>query len=103
MPVEAVHLSGLVDSLATSSAWVRRATSGPYHRAARLGALFVDLPYFDRFSLAVARYALRQPQAPSTMGSCVPPSYPDCTRATAWRVRPCADANRRRPARPVRR
>ncbi len=68
MPVEAVHLSGLVDSLAMSSAWVRRATSGPYHRAARLGALFVDLPYFDRFSLAVARYALRQPQALSRWG-----------------------------------
>lgn len=68
MPVEAVHLSGLVDSVAESSHWVRRATSGPFHRATRLGALFVDLPYFDRFSQAVVRYALRTPQTPSVWG-----------------------------------
>lgn len=68
MPVEAVHLSGLVDSVAESSQWVRRATLGPLHRAARLGALFVDLPYFDRFSQAVVRYALRAAQTPSLWG-----------------------------------
>lgn len=68
MPVEAVHLSGLLDSVAESSLWVRRATSGPFHRAARLGALFVDLPYFDRFSQAVVRYALRTAQTPSVWG-----------------------------------
>lgn len=68
MPVEAVHLSGLADSLAGSSAWVRRATSGQHQAAARLGALFVDLPYFDRFAWAVIRYALKRPQAHSVWG-----------------------------------
>ena len=66
--VEAVHLSGLADSLAGSSAWVRRATSGQHQAAARLGALFVDLPYFDRFARAVIRYALKKPQAHSVSG-----------------------------------
>jgi len=68
MPVEAIHLSGLVDSLASCGAWIRRATSASHHAAARLGALFVDLPYFDRFSLAVVRYVLRRPQAHSPWG-----------------------------------
>ena len=39
MPVEAVHQSALVDSLSRASAWVRRATSGMNHDAARLGAV----------------------------------------------------------------
>lgn len=68
MPVEAVHQSALVDSLSRASAWVRRATSGMNHDAARLGAMFVDLPYFDRFAVAVVRYALRRPQVHSHFG-----------------------------------
>ncbi len=68
MPVEAVHQSALVDSLVCASAWVRRATAGPYRNATRLGAMFVDLPYFDRFALAVVRYALRRPQEYSHWG-----------------------------------
>ncbi len=68
MPVEAVHQSALVDSLVGATAWVRRSTAGSFRDATRLGAMFVDLPYFDRFALAVVRYALRRPQGYSHWG-----------------------------------
>ncbi len=68
MPLEAVHLSGLSDSLLLANSWVQKATSGNRLDAARVGALFVDLPYFDRFAWAALRFALAKPQARSPFG-----------------------------------
>lgn len=58
MPAEAVHVSALHDA----------AVPPPRADAAKLGALFVDLPYFDRFPLAVGRYLFKRPPAPSRWG-----------------------------------
>ncbi len=58
MPAEGVHFSALNDS----------AVATPHPGAARLGAVFVDLPYFDRFPSAVLRYLLDRPPAPSRWG-----------------------------------
>ncbi|MBK7863607.1 MAG: hypothetical protein IPJ65_34375 [Archangiaceae bacterium] len=58
MPAEAVHLSAFADSRVTV----------PHVEAARLGALFVDLPYFESFPLSVARYLFKRPPATSRWG-----------------------------------
>ena len=55
MPAEGVHFSALRDS-------------GLSGDAARLGAVFVDLPYFERFPLAVLRYLLDAGPLPSRWG-----------------------------------
>lgn len=62
MPAEAVHLSALHDSLAVAPAAVRAALAEPMQlQAARLGALFVDMPYFEGFAWSMLRYLLRRP------------------------------------------
>lgn len=66
MPAEAVHLSALADSLPGSPA---EALLRRHEAQARLGAVFVDLPYFDRFALGVLRYLLRRPVAASPFGA----------------------------------
>lgn len=58
MPAEGVHFSALDDS--------GFATTHP--GALRLGAVFVDLPYFERFPRAVLRYLLERPPAASRWG-----------------------------------
>lgn len=69
MPAEAIHLSALADTLESASAYARAATASPrLHAAARLGALYVDLPYFDRFALAVVNYLRKRPQVGSRWG-----------------------------------
>lgn len=69
MPAEAIHLSALDDSLARAPAHLRDAIARPALRdAARVGALFVDLPYFSGFWLSVARYVLRRPPQLSAWG-----------------------------------
>lgn len=66
MPVEAIHLSALQDSLAVTG----DAMSRPELRnLARLGAVTIDFPYFDRFALGVARYLLKRPTAISQWGN----------------------------------
>jgi hypothetical protein len=67
MPVEAIHISAYLDSLAASRATpeLRR---GPLRELGRLGSLVIDLPYFDRFPLGVLRYLLKQPTAQSAWG-----------------------------------
>lgn len=67
MPVEAVHLSALEDSLAGSAAELE-IQSAPLHRLLRLGALVIDFPYFERFPLGVLRYLLARPLAQSHWG-----------------------------------
>jgi hypothetical protein len=57
MPAEAIHLSALQDSLPDGGKLCHGILTDPSLReAARLGAVLVDLPYFDRFSRAVMRY-----------------------------------------------
>jgi hypothetical protein len=71
MPAEAVHLSALADSFHAVDASLRRAVGfddPERHQLLRLGAVMIDLPYFDRFALGVARYLLRRPLATSSMG-----------------------------------
>src|SRR5262249_12246285 len=59
----------LEDSLRQSERAVRAIADDPARRAAaRLGAVFVDLPYFDRFAWAVLRYALHLPPQASRFG-----------------------------------
>src|SRR5262245_9477970 len=60
MPAEAIHLSALEDSLKKSPARSFLSRTA-LQRGVRLGAVLIDLPYFDRFGLAVARYLLKLP------------------------------------------
>ncbi|MEZ4401554.1 MAG: zinc dependent phospholipase C family protein [Kofleriaceae bacterium] len=70
MPAEGIHLTALREALAAPGL-------GPSARrrivrdedGARLGALLVDLPYFDRYAGEVARYLLRRPARPSRWGT----------------------------------
>lgn len=69
MPAEAVHLTALEDTLVDAPARVRaRVCDPPLREAARLGAVFVDLPYFDRFGMVLVNYVTKRPQAVSPWG-----------------------------------
>lgn len=69
MPAEAIHLSALHDTLAGAPAFAALATARPDLReAARLGAIFVNLPYFESFPRALLNYVLKRPQRPSRWG-----------------------------------
>lgn len=69
MPAEAIHLSALEDSIGRAAPGVRDGLKGTdLYSAARVGALFVDFPYFHRLPLAIGRYLLRRPPAPSAWG-----------------------------------
>lgn len=67
MPAEAIHLSALADSIpgsrASASLSSRQALAD-----ARLGAVLIDFPYFDRFALGVVRYLAKRPVAVSPWG-----------------------------------
>jgi Zinc dependent phospholipase C len=67
MPVEAIHVSAFSDSL-TGSLAPARLRQGPLNALAKLGALVIDFPYFERFPLGVLRYLLKQPTAQSAWG-----------------------------------
>lgn len=68
MPAEGIHLLALDDTLLAMPATAAATRSGPLYAAARLGAIFVDLPYFARFGRAVVNYLLGRQQAPSRWG-----------------------------------
>lgn len=70
VPAEGIHLTALREALAAPrlAAGVRRRALR-HEDAARLGALLVDLPYFDRYAQEVVRYALRIPARPSPWGA----------------------------------
>src|SRR5690242_16460580 len=67
MPAEAIHLSALEDSMQGSRA-LAFLTPSLRRAGARLGAVFVDLPYFDYFPVKVARYFLKLPVVSSRFG-----------------------------------
>lgn len=66
MPAEAIHLSALADSEPGSPA---RPLLREHGRLARLGAIYVDLPYFDYFALKVLFYLLKLPVTASAWGA----------------------------------
>jgi|GEM_PF-3872423 len=68
MPVEAIHISAFLDSLA------RARVPAPFQRGrlrelGRLGSLVIDFPYFERFPVGVMRYLLKRPTATSRWGA----------------------------------
>jgi hypothetical protein len=67
MPAEAIHLSALSDSIVGSSAekLLRTKTT---REAAKVGAMFVDMPYFESFPLVVIKYLLKRPVAVAAWG-----------------------------------
>jgi hypothetical protein len=70
MPAEAVHLSALEDSLARAGSRLGAAAAGDeeLRALARLGAVLIDLAYFDHFAVGVLRYLIGQPLATSPVG-----------------------------------
>jgi hypothetical protein len=70
VPAEGIHLTALreAQALPQLDAPVRRRLVRR-DDAARLGALLVDLPYFDRFAGEVVRYVLGIPARPSPWGA----------------------------------
>ena len=77
MPAEAIHLSAFQDSLRRSHAG-RQAASPELFALARLGAVAIDLPYFDKFPISVARYLLRMTTATSAWGNLLHERAPVC-------------------------
>lgn len=70
VPAEAVHLTALREALAARELGTPARKLLVRHDAeARLGAVLVDLPYFDRFWSEVVRFALDRPSRPSAWGS----------------------------------
>ncbi|HVK71987.1 MAG TPA: hypothetical protein VM734_01650 [Kofleriaceae bacterium] len=69
MPAEGIHLTALREALASPrlDADVRR-RAVRREEGARLGALLVDLPYFDRYAGEVVRYILGVTARPSRWG-----------------------------------
>lgn len=70
MPAEGIHLTALREAIAAPglAAHARRRLVRR-EDGARLGAVLVDLPYFDRYLGEVARYALGVPARPSPWGA----------------------------------
>jgi hypothetical protein len=67
MPAEAIHLSALEDTRSAVDGAIARAIAA-HSREARLGAVLVDLPYFENFPVELARYVLRRTPRPSLWG-----------------------------------
>jgi hypothetical protein len=67
MPLEAIHLTALADSLEGMPELTARC-GGDRLADARLGAMLFDLPYYDRFPIMVVRYILGRPLAVSQWG-----------------------------------
>jgi hypothetical protein len=67
MPAEAIHLSALSDSIIGANA-EKFLQDKERREASKVGAIFVDLPYFENFPWVVARYLLKQPVAMTPWG-----------------------------------
>lgn len=70
MPAEGVHLTALREAAALAAPPLRRALVR-WDDAGRLGAVLLDLAYFDRYAEEVARYALRLPPRASRWGDAI--------------------------------
>ncbi|MBP6630541.1 MAG: hypothetical protein KBG28_00325 [Kofleriaceae bacterium] len=70
MPAEGIHLTALREAAAAPALGTSARRRIVRHQdLARLGALLVDLPYFDHYAGEVVRYALGRPARPSPWGS----------------------------------
>lgn len=58
MPGEAIHLTALLDTASALPSPVARTLSGAGHQSSRIGALLVDLPYFEGFHATFIRFVL---------------------------------------------
>jgi hypothetical protein len=67
MPAEAIHLSALSDSIKGSSS-EKFLHAKEMQDAAKTGAMFVDLPYFENFPGVVVKYLLKRPVAVTVWG-----------------------------------
>lgn len=69
MPAEGIHLTALREAMASPAlSPAARKRLVRHADAARLGAIFVDLPYFHRFTNEVLRYVIGVPAKPSVWG-----------------------------------
>jgi Zinc dependent phospholipase C len=69
MPAEGIHLTALREAMASPAlSPAARKRMVRHADAARLGAIFVDLPYFHRFTNEVLRYVMGFPAKPSVWG-----------------------------------
>lgn len=72
MPAEGIHITALREAIASEAfPPAARACTTRHEGAARLGAVALDLPYFDRYLAEVARYALGLRPRPSPFGHVV--------------------------------
>lgn len=70
MPAEGIHLTSLREAATSAQLDASARVFVVRHDdAARLGALLVDLSYFDRFAGEVIRYVARRPPRPSPWGA----------------------------------
>jgi hypothetical protein len=67
VPAEAIHLSALADTRAVVGAGIERLLR-VHWRDARIGALLVDLPYWENFPRELVKYVLRVPPTRSEWG-----------------------------------
>jgi hypothetical protein len=75
VPAEGIHLSALADTRAGADGAIERLLR-VHERAARLGAVLVDLPYFERFPVELLRYVAKRPPQPSRWGDILHRSKP---------------------------
>jgi hypothetical protein len=72
MPAEGIHLTALREALTLSTLPVGARRCALQHEdAARMGAVMLDLPYFDHYEEEVVRYLLRRAPRSSPFGAVV--------------------------------
>jgi hypothetical protein len=70
MPAEGIHLTALREAVVQGAlATPARRCAVRFEAAARLGAVGPDLPYFDRYTEELVRYAVQRPARPSAWGA----------------------------------
>jgi hypothetical protein len=89
VPAEAIHLSALEDGLDALDPAPRRLLE-THREAARLGAVLVDLPYFERFRWEVVRHVTRRPPRPSAWGDRLHRAAPSRVGLELLRAARCA-------------
>ena len=91
MPAEAIHLTACREALSSPRIHPHARKLALRHEdGVRLGAVLVDLPYFDRFPGEVARYLLRRPARPSPWGARLHDEGPVDLLVEIIRLRTCA-------------
>ncbi len=97
MPAEGIHLSALADTVVGADSEIARLLDHE-RAAARLGAILVDFPYFDRFPMRTLYFAMKRPFPSSSWGDRLHQEAPArvglellrCARAVEGFARPAA-------------